>query len=220
MKKLFKLIRDGNIGEVQRLIEQKPELVNCVAKQPPKKDDGQSPLQVAIKEKKFEIANYLIDKGADINFMEDPTTCCDDWCMPVLHISVMVAVRCCRHNSQFVAGDKLFFSEYSTKEDADASFGLLKRLLEMGADVTRRESHGASLAWRLCRTAADMLPQYNWNDDTVSQTAVITSDWKHDLERIFTILREYKIDISDDEVQRYLIKQDHPLCPFLKLVLE
>lgn len=47
--------------------------------------------------------------------------------------------------------------------------------------------------------AADMLPQYNWNDDTVSQTAVITSDWKHDLERIFAILREYKTDFFDDD---------------------
>lgn len=220
MKKLFKFIRDGNIDEVRRLIAQKPELVHCVAKQPPKKDDGQSPLQVAIKTHQFAIANELIDRGADINFMEDPTTCCDDWCMPVLHLSVMTAVSCCRHNSQFTAGETLFFSEHSTKEEADAAFALLKRLLEMGANVTAHESHGASLAWRLCRTAADMLPQYNWSNDTVSPTAVMTSEWKQDLERIFLILKAYKTDFTEDEVQRYLTKCNHPLVPFLKLVLE
>ena len=47
-------------------VTKKPELVNCVAKQPPKKDDGQSPLQVALKTGNFEIAKYLIDMGADL----------------------------------------------------------------------------------------------------------------------------------------------------------
>ena len=40
----------------------------------PKKDIGQSPLQVAIKCRHFEIIDLLIAHGADINFMEDPTT--------------------------------------------------------------------------------------------------------------------------------------------------
>lgn len=143
MKVLFKAIRSGNLEEVRRLIEKKPELVNCTAKQPPKKDDGQSPLQVAIKTHNFEIANYLIDQGADINFMEDPAACCDDWCMPVLHISVMAAVSCCRHNSQFATDSRVFFTEYSSAEEADASFALLERLLTLGggrfrAGISRR----------------------------------------------------------------------------------
>ena len=219
MKKLFKAIRENDMEEVRRLIEKKPELANCVAKQPPKKDDGQSPLQVAIKTHRFEIANYLLDEGADVNFMEDPASCCDDWCMPVLHISVMAAVSCCRHNSQFTIDDKVFFTEHSTKELADASFALLQRLLEMGADVTARESRGASLAWRLCRSAADLLPQYNWGSDTVSATAVVTPEWEQDLTRIFALLKEYKTDFSEEEVQHYLARPDHPLVPFLREVV-
>ena len=42
MKKLFVAIRNSDLDTVKQLIEKKPELVNCVAKQPPKKDDGQS----------------------------------------------------------------------------------------------------------------------------------------------------------------------------------
>ena len=49
MKKLFTAIRSSDLEMVQQLIEKKPALANCVAKQPPKKDDGQSPLQVALK---------------------------------------------------------------------------------------------------------------------------------------------------------------------------
>lgn len=44
MKKLFTAIRKKDNETVKALIEKKPELVNCTAKQPPKKDDGQSPL--------------------------------------------------------------------------------------------------------------------------------------------------------------------------------
>lgn len=75
MKKLFKAIRDRNFEQVKLLINSKPDLVNCTAKQPPKKDDGQSPLQVALKTGAFDIAEYFIDNGADINFMEDPSCC-------------------------------------------------------------------------------------------------------------------------------------------------
>ncbi len=63
MKKLFTVIRQGKLDEVKRLIEKKPELVHCVSGPLPKKDHGQSPLQVALKTGKYEIADYLIDTG-------------------------------------------------------------------------------------------------------------------------------------------------------------
>ena len=68
MKKLFNAIRSENLDEVKAIIDKKPDLENCTAKQPPKKDDGQSPLQVALKTGAFDICDYLIDNGADLNF--------------------------------------------------------------------------------------------------------------------------------------------------------
>lgn len=73
MKKLFNAIRKSDIAEVKNIISNKPDLVNCIAKQPPKKDDGQSPLQVALKTGNFEIAEYLIDMGADLNYVSPNT---------------------------------------------------------------------------------------------------------------------------------------------------
>ena len=70
MKKLFTVIRQGKLDEVKRIIEHNPDLVNCVSGVLPKKDHGQSPLQVAFKAGKYEIADYLIEHGADVNFME------------------------------------------------------------------------------------------------------------------------------------------------------
>ena len=115
MKKLFTAIRHGDIETVKTLIENKPELVNCTAKQPPKKDDGQSPLQVAIKTNNFETANYLLDNGADVNFIESDDSY-DDWRMPVLNHAVLTAVINCRHNVKSDLGDTVIFEEFSSKE--------------------------------------------------------------------------------------------------------
>ena len=70
MKKLFTAIRQKDFEAVKALLDKKPELIACTAKQPPKKDDGQSPLQVALKTGSFDVADYLLDLGADVNFIE------------------------------------------------------------------------------------------------------------------------------------------------------
>ena len=63
MKKLFTVIRQGNLDEVVRTLDKKPELIACLAKAPPKKDRGQSPLMVAIKSDNLEVAHLLLDRG-------------------------------------------------------------------------------------------------------------------------------------------------------------
>ena len=114
MKKIFKAIKDKDFDLVRTLIENKEELVNCVAKQPPKKDDGQSPLQVALKTGALDIAEYLIDCGADLNYMEDES-CCNEWRTPVIHDAINAAVMKCRWNTN----DKIRgFIEYSTEKEA------------------------------------------------------------------------------------------------------
>ena len=71
MNKLFKDIRQGNIESVKAIIEKRPEAVNEVfTGTRPQKDIGQSPLEVAIKCGAFEIVDYLLDHGADPDFVE------------------------------------------------------------------------------------------------------------------------------------------------------
>jgi Ankyrin repeat. len=90
MKALFTAIRQSDFEKVKTLIERKPELVNCVAKQPPKKDDGQSPLQVAFKTGNFDIADYLVDQGANVNFIEAESI--NEWKAPVIHDAIRATV--------------------------------------------------------------------------------------------------------------------------------
>ncbi len=140
MKKLFTAIRASDLEMVKQIIEKKPELVNCVAKKPPKKDDGQSPLQVALKTGNTAIANYLLDMGADVNFIEDET-CCNAWRTPVLHDAINCAVMSCRWN---IDDKYMGFREFSTKERSVEALGVLKKMLNMGADVNALDSYGNS----------------------------------------------------------------------------
>ncbi|MBE5866046.1 MAG: ankyrin repeat domain-containing protein [Lachnospiraceae bacterium] len=126
MKKLFTVIRQGKIDEVKNIIEKKPDLVNCVAGALPKKDHGQSPLQVALKTGNYEIADYLILHGADINFMEaedeDPGVRA-----PVLFDAI---------NSTIMS------LCYKRINESEIAFGYVKILVERGADVNKRASNG------------------------------------------------------------------------------
>ncbi len=94
MKALFTAIRERNTEKIIELISKKPELVNCIAKQPPKKDDGQSPLQIAFKTKNFWAVKYLLEMGANVNFIENESV--NEWKMPVLHDAIMAAVSMAR----------------------------------------------------------------------------------------------------------------------------
>jgi hypothetical protein len=57
---------------VEQILSKHPEAVNDVAGPKPKKDHVQSTLQVAFKTGRLEIADYLMDHGAYVNFMEAP----------------------------------------------------------------------------------------------------------------------------------------------------
>lgn len=117
------------------ILEKKPELVNCVSGALPKKDHGQSPLRVALKTGKYEIADYLISHGADVNFMEAED---DDPGLraPVLFdaINATITSLC-----------------YRRVDESDIAFDYVKLLIEKGADVNKSASNGFdSINWSIC----------------------------------------------------------------------
>lgn len=132
MKALFKYIRQGKLDQVERILGGNPELISCTATAPPKKDEGQSPLQVAIKSDNAEVADYLLDMGADVNFMEDHVYYETGLKAPVLYDAI----------GQVFLGwgmaENLWF------ERNEKYFRLVSRLLELGADPNKINSHGSS----------------------------------------------------------------------------
>lgn len=192
MKKLFNAIRHKDYELVKELINSKPELVNCTAKQPPKKDDGQSPLQVALKTGAFDIAEYLIDNGADLNFMEDES-CCNTWRAPVIHDAINAAVMNSRWNTN---NQYMGFKVFSTEEDAKRAREILEKMLKLGSDVNKLDSHGSSGIWRFCLQANQILPTFNYSTKCESDDRIFTTELETDLLHILKVLCRYGADLS------------------------
>ena len=60
-QEIFDAARNGNLGKVQELIEQDPQLVNR------RDETGRTPLHWAARGVHFELLQYLADRGADVN---------------------------------------------------------------------------------------------------------------------------------------------------------
>ena len=138
MKKLFDAIKKNNISEVKALVEKDFTLVNCVSGTNPKKDIGQSPLQVALKNGSFDIAEYLIGCGADINFMEADEV---DSILktPVLFDAITATL------------ESLCYYQY---EVSDRAICLAEKIVNMGADLNKRASNGSDvIGWAISRAA-------------------------------------------------------------------
>lgn len=147
MKVLFRDIRAGDVTSVRNRLDKQPNLLAATATSPPKKDDGQSPLQVAIKSgpsNAYAMANLLLDYGADVNFQEISEV--NSWTAPVLHDSIINAVLSSRGYGLRRHDDAL----------ADAAFALLARLLDLGADVHATDSTGTDAMGRFARCAAQV----------------------------------------------------------------
>ena len=209
MKKLFTAIRKNDIATVGAILEKSPESISCVSTGAPKKDIGQSPLQVALKASSTEIIHCLLDRHADVNFMEGEDTP-SEWRAPVLHDAINRAVMCSRWNT--VSPDGL--SVYNTKKDADEAFEILKRMISLGADVNGKDSFGNACLDRACLQARQILPDARGG-------RVLTEELREDLARIFDLLTESGADLSyirpgatgKNYAEQYA---DDPLGMFLK----
>ena len=192
MKKLFAAIRASDFETVRQIIEKNPALVNCTAKQPPKKDDGQSPLQVALKTGNIVIADYLLDKGADVNHIEDES-CCNSWRAPVIHDAINCAVMCCRWNTN---DSYMGFRIFSTKERASEALRILKKILNLGADPNAPDSYGNSGLNRFALQAKQILPSFNYVEHREESDRIFTEELHEDLRNVLQALKEAGADAS------------------------
>lgn len=177
MKVLFTDIRHGDLKAVRARLDAQPELVAATATAPPKKDDGQSPLQVAIKSGQFEIAQLLIDRGADVDFMETSTL--NRWKTPVLHDAIRAAVFSSRYGrNRALPGEPADIEVMNTEEQFTRALRVLQRLLEAGSDVGKLDSMGNPALMRAILDARQVLSE------------PLSRDLAHDLRQVFNALLE------------------------------
>ena len=178
MKKLFTAIQKNNHATVAALLDESPELIRCVHQGNPKKFDGQSPLQVALKTADTQMVELLLVYRPDVNFMETES-CANDWRAPVLHDAIDRTIMATRWNVRRPDGLEVF----NTQAQADEAFAILKKLIELGADVNAQDSYGNAGMDRACLQARQILPRPNSDD------RVLTDELRNDLSRIFALLK-------------------------------
>ena len=215
MQKTFQLLRRGDLEGVRQILDKKPEEVNAVSGDKPKRDQGQSLLQVAIKSGHLDIADLLIDRGADLNFIEEPTEL-NPFCQPVIQTAGGRAVFDCRRMIKRWNGQ---YQLYSSKEKADQSFKVFKKMLELGADISQKDSHRGTLLQTILIETKEVLPSYYWKTKETSDNVLITDELRHDLNRIYDLLIRY--GVTSDEIAVYQniplkeLYQDSPTMEFL-----
>lgn len=185
MKKLFTAIQKNDHGTVAALLDKSPELIWCVHQGNPKKFDGQSPLQVALKTADTQMVELLLTYRPDVNFMEQES-CANDWRAPVLHDAIDRAIMSARWNVRRPDGLEVF----NTQAQADEAFAILKKLIELGADVNAQDSYGNAGMDRACLQARQILPRPNSDD------RVLTDELRNDLSRIFALLKQSGADMD------------------------
>jgi len=142
IKIFFKAIADSDFNKVSELIRSEKAYLTICNIAPPKKDDGQSGLQVAFKRGRFDIAKLLIEQGADINFIE--TSKINKWTAPVLHDCIRATI----------------FNSYTLQQDTskfDKAFLLLQLMLDKKANPNLTDSYGNNCLHRAIMDSTQMI---------------------------------------------------------------
>lgn len=146
IKTFFKAITDSDFNKVLELVNSNKEYLSVCNVSPPKKDDGQSGLQVAFKTGNFEIAKLLIERGVDINFVEKSEV--NEWTAPVLHDSIRATI----------------FNSYTLQKDTnkfDKAFSLLQLMLGKKANPNSTDSYGNNCLHRAVMDSRQMIDNPN-----------------------------------------------------------
>ena len=197
MKSLFLAVRKGDLEKVKQLVNNNKSIVNSIAKQPPKKDDGQSPLQVAYKTGNFDIANYLIDMGADINYIEKKSI--NEWRAPVIHDAIRATIFSTRY--------PVSFGEQNSKKQFENAFNSLKKIIKAGANMKAQDSFGNNCAMRAVLDAR----QFNYDE---KKKYLI-----EDLKVIFKLLKQFGVDFNEATNTRESALEfikDEPIAKLIK----
>ncbi len=175
MKVLFREIRAGDVDAVAARLDADPALVDVVAKAPPKKDDGQSGLQVAIKSAHFDVAELLLARGADVNFIDESSV--NQWNAPVLHDAIRAAVFSARYGrNRARPGEPARVEVVNSAEEFEKAFGVLANVVGRGADPNAPDSFGNTALMRAVLDGRQVMSD------------PLSADLAHDLHRIFDLL--------------------------------
>nr|WP_277603990.1 ankyrin repeat domain-containing protein [Agrococcus sp. ARC_14] len=173
---IFTEIVADDVDTVRARLAKDPGSVSLVASGTPKKYAGRSPLMVALITGKFEIAELLLDHGADVDFFDGTNQ--PPYARPVLHDAITAATLRARPKRADMRGPG---------DSTETSFAILGRMLESGANIDAVSSNGNSSLHRAAMDAAQVLP-------SKMPAEQLDEVFTRNLERIFDLLFTHGAD--------------------------
>ncbi len=186
--RLFEAIRADDFARVKAILADDPSAVNAIAPKRPPDTRGMSPLQVSLCTGRHkEIAWLLLESGADVNYLPDRTWA--EEARPVLFDGVNAAIWNARRyawDGKSTAPLRLEWKH--TKEEADDAFAFLRRMLELGADVSLTDHYGRNCLMEAVAEANNLCPVKNPDTGEYYPGRPVTPEMREDLRRIFRLL--------------------------------
>lgn len=168
MRKLFQAINKAEFETVKQIVIQKPEVVNDKSIGLLKRDEGQTPLRIAIKNSFPKMTMLFVENGADINAYTPE----DD--MYIIHQAIYTVMRyACSgkiylRNKEFK--EKGIVSDYTQKlydEDKrlfDISYSILEYLIKQGIDINLENKQGNCFSYGVICSSPSFFPRIGVND--------------------------------------------------------
>jgi len=89
---------------------------------------------------------------------------------------------------------------FHSKEESDKTYNLLKRIIELGANVNAHDSYNNSCLDRVLLDCKQILPYYDVEKDVLSNDRILTKEVKEDVSRIIKILIDNGADINEKNI--------------------
>lgn len=198
-KDIFTVIKEDDLETVKAMIADNPALVNAVAPKKPVDTKGMSPLQVSLTtDWHMDIADFLLDSKADVNYME-PAEFHVPQAHPVLHDAVCVAIWNTRRY-EYVNADDPDNNEFAwvhTKANSDRAYALLKRMIDLGADVNAVNNYNDNALHEAVQQAHYLCPARNPMTGKFYLSPKITPELVEDFQRIFRLLIQSGADTEN-----------------------
>ena len=204
MRQLFQTINKGEFEAVKQIIIQKPETVNSKSAGLLKRDEGQTPLRIAVKNSFPQMAMLFVENDADLNAYTPE----DD--MYIIHQAMYTVMQYACSGKIYLRDKELkekgSVSEYTQKlydEDNrlfDISYSILEYLIKQGIDLSVKNQMGNCFSYGIILSSFSFYPRASVDD--------VSPEIYSRVKKVFSLLLSAKVDtVLSEYVQETYVQE-------------
>jgi len=217
MRKLFQTINKADFEAVRQIVIQKPEVVNSRSIGLLKRDEGQTPLRITIKNSFLKMTMLFVENDADINAYTPE----DD--MYIIHQAIYTVI-------QYACSGKIYLWDRELKEKGivsdytqklydenirlfDISYTILEYLIKQGIDLNVKKDMGNCFSYGIIISSPYLFPRINVDD--------VPFEVYKRVKEVFSLLLSTKVDtkLSNYVQETYTLEMQDALEKWREKIL-